>query len=149
MVGPVASSAFRPWRGVCCLFSGSGLISSSCPSSYFLTEEGQEVAKDHPQHTEGRSRAGRQPAWNRFPARPGPPVPSDPCGTGCCSLGAGTRLRPPFPVRAPWENCAHAPRVVATPEPRSSESLVPEALGGVFYPQAGCLPCRGRAPAFA
>lgn len=108
--------------------SGSGLISSSCPSSsHFLTEEGQEVPKDHLQHTEGRSRAGRQPAWSWFLVRRGPPVPSGSHGTGCYSLGGGTWLRPPFLVRAPPENCAHAPCVVAAQEPRSSESLVPEA----------------------
>lgn len=140
----MASSAFGPWRGVCCLLSGLGLISSSRPSSsHFLTEEGQEVPKDHPQHTEGRSRAGRQPARSWFLARRGPPVPSGSRGTGCCTLGGGTWLRPPFLVWAPQESCAHAPCVVAAPEPRSSESLVPEAP----LCDGRCVLSTGRLPA--
>ena len=45
-------------------------------------------------------------------------------------------------MRAPRENCAHAPCVVAAPEPHSSESLVPEAplCDGrcVLWPAACC-----------
>lgn len=134
VAGPVTSSAFGPRRGACCLFPGSGLLSSSRPSfSHFLTLEGQEVAEDHPQHTQRGSRAGRQPARSRFLARPGPPIPSGSCRTGCCGLGVGSRLRPPPPdAGAPGKPC---PRSVCSGCPRGS--LLRE-------PGAGGSPCSGR-----
>ena len=132
VAGPVTSSTFGPRRGTCCLFPGSGLLSSFRSSfSHFLTLEGQEVAKDHPQHTQRGSRAGRQPARSRFPARPGPPIPSGSCRTGCCGIGVGARLRPPD-AGAPGKPC---PRSVCGGRPRGS--LLRE-------PGPGGSPCGGR-----